>query len=197
MCAMNKNLLSLCGILFFLSVFAQEANNTIHKANQYYRSGAYDLAILYYREALKENPQDALASYNLANSLYRHKKYAGSIEEFKRAANAEKPLQKAAAYYNEGVVHSNLKNPTSAIELYKKTLRIDPNDTQARENLQKALSELKKQQDQKNKQDKSKSQSKMSQKEVEQKLKLLQEKEKQLQQRLQKGGQGGGGSKDW
>ena len=91
------------------------------------------------------------------------------------------------------------KNPWNrALNPTKKALRLNPDDKEARENLQKALSELKKQQEEQQKQQQ-KSQSNMSQREAEQKLKLLQEKEKELQQRLQNQNKqkGGNQSKDW
>ena len=77
------------------------------------------------------------------------------------------------------------------------TLRLDPEDRQARENLQLALREQKQQQ-QKQQQQQQKPQSKMSQREAERKLKLLQDKEKELQERLQENGlKGNGMQKDW
>ena len=88
--------------------------------------------------------------------------------------------------------------PQAAVAEYEQALRLNPDDKEARENLQKALSELKKQQEEQQKQQQ-KSQSNMSQREAEQKLKLLQEKEKELQQRLQNQNKqkGGNQSKDW
>ena len=93
-----------------------------------------------------------------------------------------------------------------SIDFYKKALRINPDDSQARENLQKALLELKKKEPPKKKDDKKKNQdqqqqkqpqSKLSRKEAEQRLKLLEQKEKEVQQRLQKAQSGGGQKKDW
>jgi len=150
---------------------------------------------MYYRQALQQDPNNRVAHYNLANALYRHKKFQGAIESYKSAAKGEGKNIKAAAYYNEGVVQSYLKNTEGAIDLYKKTLRINPDDKEARENLQKALAELKKQQQQQQKQQQNKSN--MNQKEVERQLKMLQEKEKNIQERLNQKGGGGNQSKDW
>ena len=117
---------------------------------------------------------------------------------------------RAKSFYNKGVILSQQKNLEESIEAYKNAIRLDPSDKQARENLQKALLELRKKNaapKKDNKQDKKKQdpkqqkqpQSRMSQKETEQRLKLPQPKEKEVQQRLQrdKAGEGGSRPKDW
>ena len=86
------------------------------------------------------------------------------------------------------------KNLEASIESYKKALRIDPTDQQARENLQKALLEQKKQQQQQQQQ---KPQSSMSQNEAERKLRQLQQRERELQQRMRSRKQGAGQAQDW
>lgn len=149
---MNRTILVVSALVIFLVAFAQNPDNAVHKGNEYYRNGAYDLALLQYEQALRANAANYNAHYNLANVLFRQNKYVAAIEYTKKASNLGNGMQKSNAYYNEGVANSNLKNPEAAVESYKKTLRINPQDNEARENLQKALSELKKQQEQKQKQ---------------------------------------------
>jgi Ca-activated chloride channel homolog len=193
---MSKAVLLLAGVLLFLVAVAQQANTLVNHGNEFYRQGAYDIAAAYYRRAIEKDPDNHVAHYNLANALYRHKKFQGAIDAYKESGKTQGPNLKAASYYNEGVVYSYLKNTEKAVESYKKALRINPDDKEARENLQKALSELKKQQQQKQ-QNQQQNQSNMSQKEVERRLKMLQEKEKQLQQQLNQKGGGGNQQKDW
>ena len=143
--------------------------------------------------------------------MHRQNKQSAAIRElddlsFKTLDNN----LKSKGQYNKGVILSGLGNVEESIEAYKNALRLDPADTQARENLQKALKELeKKKQEQQPKKEDKKQQSKqqqqpepqpqMNQKEAEQRLKLLEQKEKEVQQRLQKekSKQGGGTGKDW
>jgi tetratricopeptide (TPR) repeat protein len=102
---------------------------------------------------------------------------------------------KATSYYNQGVIYSKLKDLDNSIEAYKSALRNDPNDKDARENLQKALLEKKKQQqDQQNQQ---KQKSSMNQSQAEKKLQQLQEKEKNIRERMQQGQNGSPMPKDW
>ncbi len=186
-------------ILFTCSLHAQTANSYIIKGNKYYIQTQFDLAEGQYRKALSVEQGNTTAQYNLANALQKQKKYDEAVQVLEKLYN-DKPETKlrSATAYNQGVAFTKQKELEASIEAYKKALRLNPDDKDARENLQKALSELKKKQDEQ-KQSQQKSSSSMSQNEAEQKLKLLQEKEKQLQQKLQNQNKqkGGGQAQDW
>lgn len=178
---------------------AQSVAAAVSKGNEMYRQRQYDLAEQQYKIALEKEPSNTTAQYNLAGALYQQKKWPEAHGVLKKLANAttDKAL-KEAVYYNDGVVYTKEKNLDASIEAYKAALRLNPEDGEARENLQKALNERKQQQQQKQQQQKQQQRSNMSQKEAEQKLKLLQEREKRLQERLQQGGQRGNSMpKDW
>lgn len=194
-----KQFLLLNLLLLSLFALAQTVNNYISRGNQYYKQTQYNLAETEYRKALQTEPENPTAQYNLANALQKQKKWDEAVQVLEGLyGNAGNDNLRSATAYNQGVAYTKQKSLEPSIEAYKKALRLNPDDMEARENLQKALSELKKKQDEQQKQQQ-KSQSNMSQKEAEQKLKLLQEKEKQLQQRLQNQNKqkGGGQSKDW
>lgn len=171
--------------LFILSASINAQDSNISKGNQYYRLSQFDLAESQYRKALEKDSKNTTAQYNLADALQKQKKYDEAISVLnKLSAVTNNNNLKSSAYYNQGVANTKNKNLEASIESYKKALRLNPNDQEARENLEKALLELKKKQQQQSQQ-KQKPQSNMSQKEAEQKLKLLQQKEKELQQRMQ------------
>lgn len=185
-------------LLFSLDVAAQTSQANISKGNEYYLQLKFDLAEAQYRQALNSSPRNMEARYNLANALMQQKKFKEAIEYYTELAGAENMNLRAAAHYNAGVSYTKQKDLPSSIESYKAALRINPTDKEARENLQKALSELKKQQDQQNQENKGGGGG-MSQKEAENKLEQLEQKEKDLQKRLQSAGKGKGtgGSRDW
>lgn len=180
---------------------AQSDVAAVSKGNEFYRRQQYADAEKAYRDALQKAPQNTTAQYNLANAVYRQKRYAEAHGVLKKLNEESKDKAvKAAALYNNGVVYTREKALDASIDAYKAALRLKPDDQQARENLQKALTEKKKQEQQKKDQEKKRPEKKssMSQKEADQKLKLLQEKEKRLQERLQKGGDKGNSMpKDW
>src|SRR5579875_367862 len=162
-------------ILMCLSLhsFAQNANEIISVGNQYYKQAQFDLAETQYRKALQLDSKNTTAQYNLANALQKQKKYDDAIKVLDAlSASLKSGELKSAVYYNEGVANTKNQDLDASIELYKKAIRINPNDGEARENLEKALIE-KKQKQQQQSQQKQKPQSNMSQKEAEQKLKLL------------------------
>jgi tetratricopeptide (TPR) repeat protein len=187
--------------LFFLvpsSSYAQ-SEEAITKGNDYYRSSQFDLAEAQYKAAMAADAANITARHNLANALYRQKKYdeaAKVLQGIQKDATAK--AQQSTAYYNEGVIYSRQKELEASIEAYKAALRRSPEDQQARENLQKALRELKKQQQDQQNNRSQKQPSKMDQKQADQKLKDLQAKEKDLQEKLNKQGQPGNSMpKDW
>ena len=183
-------------ICLALVAVAQSLNAYIKLGNQHYIQAQYDLAEAQYRLALQEDPSSKEAIFNLANALHQQKKYDQANQLLDQLQSVAKDsATKSMSAYNQGVAHTKQKNLLESIEKYKQALRMVPNDQQARENLQKALRELKQRQGGGGQQNQK---SNMDQDEADQKLKLLQQKEKQIQQRVRKNSQGGGSqSKDW
>ncbi|MDP9230379.1 MAG: tetratricopeptide repeat protein [Bacteroidota bacterium] len=202
-------------ILFFvflqtLQLHAQKIETFIKAGNDLYKEQQYEQAEAQYRKALEIDPDNRTAQFNLANTLYKLNMPDEAKAIYDQITKNEKEVTaRSGTFYNKGVVLSSEKKLEESIEAYKDALRLNPDDKEARENLQKALLELKKKnppkkEDEKKKQQneqkqQQKPQSKMSQKEAEQKLKLLEQKEKEAQQRLQKEKAKGGVSqpKDW
>jgi Putative Zn-dependent protease, contains TPR repeats len=209
---MKKLLLILLTQLFFVTVQAQQEDvlKYIRSGNELYKQQKYEQAVAEYAKALALEPGNTTARFNQANALYRAGKQVDATQSFTELSTAvsEKNLR-SKIYYNKGVILSKQKNLEESIEAYKNALRQNPSDKEARENLQKALLELKKKtppdKDKKDKkqnkdqQQQKQPQSKLNQREAEQRLNLLAQKEKEVQQRLQKEkAKGGGGTgKDW
>jgi Ca-activated chloride channel homolog len=194
-----------------LTTVAQKANEAIQSGNDYYRHEQYELARKEYETAVNADPSNTTAKINLANTIYRQGKQDEAIRNYDEIASGEKNTGlKSQSFYNKGAILSKQKKLEESIEAYKNALRQNSNDKEARENLQKALLELKKRQpppekkeDKKKKKEQQKQKEKprpqMNQKEAEQRLKLLEQKEKEVLQRLQKEKTktGGGQAKDW
>src|SRR5215212_6846817 len=192
-----KPVLFISVLLMSVNSFGQTVASRLSKGNQFYKLSQFDLAEIEYRAVLELDPKNTTAQYNLANTLQQQKKFNEALEILDRLSSTAKNKKiKSAAYYNQGVAHTKLKNLESSIESYKNALRINPDDKEARENLQKALREKKKQDQQQNQQ--KKSDPKMSQKQAEQKLKQLQQKERELQKKMQsRNKEGSAQAEDW
>ena len=140
-------------------------------------------------------PGNSIANFNLGNALYRKNNPAEAEKMFNATIdNGEDKKIVSDAWYNKGVALTQQKKLEESIEAYKQTLRLNPADTLARENLVRALREQKKKQQQeqeekKKKKDvpeKKKEEPKMTKQQVQQLLQALQEQEKKLQQKMQK-----------
>jgi tetratricopeptide (TPR) repeat protein len=195
-------------VILFLStpvlLIAQQENNTIQQGNNFYRQQQYDKAESEYEKALQSSHNNKIAKFNLANSLIKQDKKAEADKLLAELnVNENKTAIRPKATYNQGVLLTQQKKLEESIEAYKETLRLDPNDKEARENLQKALLELKKKnppkkQEKKKEEQKQQPKPKISPKEAEEQLKLLEQKEKQVQERIQKNSRTGNSlPKDW
>jgi Ca-activated chloride channel homolog len=207
-----KKSLTILFVFTSLYSFSQSkpVEKTIQAGNDYYKQQQFAKATEEYSKVVTADPSNATAKFNQANALYKQDKKVEAAKIFAEVANniTDKEIR-SKAFYNKGVILSQQKNLEESIEAYKNALRNKSDDTEARENLQKALLELKKknseekkendQQKKKKEDQKKQPQSKMNPKEAEQRLKLLQQKEKEVQQRVQKEKTKTGGSqaKDW
>lgn len=210
---MGKIVLTLGMLFIALMAKSQKEQPLVRKGNELYKKQQYDKAADEYQKATALNDKNVKAQLNLGNALYKSKKPEEAQKAYETAAeNAKDTRVKSKALYNEGVNYSRQNKLAESIVAYKQTLRINPADEEARQNLQKALNELKKnpppqpkneKKDQNKNQDKKqpqepKNNSKLNKKKVEQMLNALRQDEKKLQQNIQKRNNvGGANTKDW
>jgi Ca-activated chloride channel homolog len=182
---MNRGVMIILVMALNLSASAQKENSSIAKGNEAYRAKEYSKASEFYRKALDQSPGNSVANFNLGNALFRDNMSTKAIEYFESVAKAgSEPETRADAFYNKGVVLTNQKKLPESIAAYKAALRLNPTDSLARQNLQRALNEQKKQQDQDKQKQQQKKQEKLNKQQVMQMLAALQEQEKLLQQKL-------------
>jgi len=206
-------LLFITGCLFSLSSQAQKDKELIKKGNEAYEKKEYTNAIQNYQQAAVKNPTNPTAQYNLGNALYKNNKTDEAVQAYDEAlAKASSKPDRSRSYYNKGVVLQNNKKLPECIEAYKNALKLDPQDEDARQNLQKALQQQKDQQKKDNKDKKEKKDpkddkkkkekdkpkdeekneqpkpqpSKLTKQDAEEKLKALLQQEKNLQDKLRK-----------
>lgn len=207
------SILFFAGFLFPVTSKGQNDKVLIKKGNEAYEKKEYDNAVKNYQQAAQKNPANATAQYNLGNALYKNNKTDEAVQAYDGAlSNAASNADKAKAFYNKGVVLQNNKKLPECIEAYKNALKLNPQDEDARQNLQKALQQQKEQQkkedkdkkeekkpkDDKKQKDKDKPKdeekqeqpkpqpSKLTKQDAEEKLKALLQQEKNLQDKLRK-----------
>jgi Ca-activated chloride channel family protein len=202
------------GMLFIccsLSSSAQKENALIRSGNRFYKQKQMDQSQKQYEDAVKKAPGNPTANYNLGNAQFRKNNYNDAVSSYGASVEhtTDKNMQEKGLY-NKGVALVKQQKLQESINAWKDALKLDASDEDARENLQKALMQLKQQQqsqqekekkdqqekkDQKDKKDENKQQqeqpqqpkpqpSRLNKQQVEQYLKTLQQKEKEIQDKM-------------
>jgi Ca-activated chloride channel homolog len=200
------------GSLFFIcAANAQKTAQYVEKGNANYKQKKYAIAKDQYGKALQKEPGNTIAQFNSGNASQRMNKFEESARSYEAAVSTAKdPMVKAQAYYNQGLSYIRQNKLAEAIDAFKRSLRLNADDNDTRENLQKALKELNRQQqenndkqDNKNKkkpkdQDQQKPpKTKLSKEDADKLLNNLQKEERNLQKQVQKKSQSTRQLKDW
>jgi len=200
---------SLTILLSFIAttLFAQQVNNEIAKGNEAYKKGDYKTAIENYKNALRKAPENNTARFNLANALQKQNETEQSKKEYNEViAKADINSLKSESNYNEALAYIKEKDLQNAITFFEESLKENPNDDDARENLQKAMNDLKKQQQQNQPQNKKQKEQQNQKKQkqpplnkemMQQKFNELRNQENQLQKKLQSKNNTAQPEKDW
>ena len=117
--------------------------------NEAFAQQAYEEALRSYQQAQAESPALAEPYYNAANVLYREGKYEEALKELQKAASfpqADKVAQ--ASLFNAGNSAYNTKSWEAAIESYRQALLRNPDDVDAKHNLELALQQQQQEQQQ-------------------------------------------------
>ena len=122
--------------------------------NEAFAQQAYEEALRSYQQAQAESPALAEPFYNAANVLYREGKYEEALKELQKAASfpqADKVAQ--ASLFNAGNSAYNTKSWEAAIESYRQALLRNPDDVDAKHNLELALQQQQQEQQDQQQQD--------------------------------------------
>ncbi len=207
-------LLTLAILTAALPAAAQNTNGQIRSGNRYYKKGQLDQSVQKYQQAVQQAPNNPTANYNLGNAQFKKNNFDEAAKAYDATVeNSKDSVMKEKGYYNKGVAMIKQKKLQESIDAWKQALKLNTNDVDARENLEKALKEQKQQQqqqqqnqnnqkkdqkDQKDKKDQKKDQdqqqqqqqqpkpqpSRLNKQQVEQLLKALEQKENDLQNKM-------------
>jgi Ca-activated chloride channel family protein len=160
---------------FVLAAYAADVGGLMRQGNGLYNRGEYDEALSRYQMAEVLEPDATAIHFNLGNALFRLGKYQEAARELELVMIDKKPERRANAMYNIGNVAFKAGQLDPAIKAYAGALAIDPNDKQAKQNLEFCL---KKKQEQQNQPD-------SSQQKQQQNQQQQQDQQQQQQQRQQ------------
>ncbi len=127
---------------------------------KHFAAGEFEKAEQYYRKALEDDPDNPVLNFNLGDAAYKDRRYNQAIAAFKRALQSDNLGLQAKSYYNLGNARFRLGQQTlksdpehalqmwqEALKSYRSSLKLAPNDQDARYNsplVKKRLEKLKK-----------------------------------------------------
>ena len=133
----------------------ESRNAEVEQGNAALKAGKAEDALAHYDRAILKLPVDPGAHFDRGAALYALSRFDEAGQEFLRATQAPDSALKASAFFNLGNAFSKKDKFKEAIEAYKRTLALRPDDQAAKWNLELALAkqkeEEKKKQDQKDK----------------------------------------------
>lgn len=139
--------IALLAIALLLAACSPSAEKLNGEGNQAFLEEAYQDALAAYQGAQIENPELAEPYYNAANALYREGNYEAALEQLQHALSFAGDDRLAEnSLYNIGNNFFNAQDLQNAIEAYKQALLIDPEDQEAKYNLELALQQQQEQQ---------------------------------------------------
>jgi len=153
------------------SVNAQSDKKFIRQGNREYEKNKFSESEISYRKAIDKNKRSPDAVFNIGDALYKQNKFEDAGKQFIENINMnDDKNKKSAGLFNLGNSLLKANKVQESIEAYKGSLKLQPDNSEAKFNLAYAQDMLKQQEDQKKqqqdkeKQDKNKDKNKQDQK---------------------------------
>jgi tetratricopeptide (TPR) repeat protein len=131
--------------LFIFTEFlaAQTLRGKVARGNKEFSNQMYQESLGHYQQAALDDPLNEVVLFDRADALYKLQKYDEAIEGFDKITGSKDLKLAGQAWYNLGNSHFAKQDYQKSIEAYKKTLDINPADTDAKYNLELARALLK------------------------------------------------------
>ena len=129
--------------IFFLVGWIGGGRAKIRQGHQHYISANYDRAKQDFEAAWDQEP--SLSNFNLGATYYQQQQFDSAEAYFQKALMDQADLVKPDVHYNIGNAQFQAGKMDQAIESYKSCLRLNPDDLDAKHNLEVALSQKRKQ----------------------------------------------------
>lgn len=160
---------------------AQQERKYIREGNDLFDKQDFEKAEVEYRKAADKKADSFEAAFNMADALYKQKKYDEALKQFSALAEKEKDKKRLGEiYHNIGNTLLSMEKTDESIEAYKESLRNNPNSEQTKYNLEFARHQ--KQQQQQQNQDKNQDKQEQNQNQQQNQDKNQQNKDQQQNQ---------------
>ena len=130
-------------VVFVVQLLGFAENGDTEEGNLAYTEGYLEEALALYTQAQVENPDSRELHYNIGNVQYRKEDLDKAIEGYGAALGGSPEISKLA-HFNIGNVYYQRQAWEEAVKSFSEVLRLDPDDIEARQNLELALRMLEK-----------------------------------------------------
>ncbi len=135
--------LLIVNMLFAISAFAQSGHKRVTEGNKLYAEEKYDEANNKYRDALIENPESPIVNFNIGDVQYKKRNFEEAIKSFEKSTFSDDISLQSKTYYNIGNTLYKMAKLPESILAYKKALELNPEDEDAKYNLEYVRAKLK------------------------------------------------------
>jgi len=146
--AMKKLIPVVLLFAFALAACGPSAEKLTNQGNEAFDNQDYQGALAAYQQVQADSPELAEPHYNAANAHYRQGEYEQTLGEIEQTLIKDKGDLAQYSLYNLGNTFFQGQEYEHAIEAYKEALRLNPDDVEAKQNLELALRQLQQQQQQ-------------------------------------------------
>ncbi len=130
-------LLSVC--LIACGPTPAQVNNSGHES---YLAGDYTSALETYQDAQHRAPESGEPYYNSGNALYRTEDYEEALQSYDQSLRHAGGELRSRGFFNRGNAAFQQENYPDAVEAYEEALRMNPDDRDAKHNLELALQRM-------------------------------------------------------
>jgi Ca-activated chloride channel homolog len=160
-----KSLLICALVILTINSYSQTDKKYIREGNKEYGKNKFSESEISYRKAIDKNAKSPDAIFNTGDALYKQNKFEDAGKEFTENINMnDDKIKKSAGLYNLGNSLLKANKLPESIEAYKGSLKLKPNNKEAKYNLAYAQDLLVKQKEQEKQQKKNQDKNKEDQK---------------------------------
>jgi Ca-activated chloride channel family protein len=144
-----RKVMFLCFVLGFAFAASpaapQSFKSLVNQGNELFQKGDYKKALDLYHQAEADEPENPELYYNIGSALYKEGKYEEATDKLQKSFVTQDIKNEAMAHYNQGDVYFKSGDYQNAIKSFQKSLELNPDDVDAKYNLELARKRLKEQ----------------------------------------------------